>query len=296
MANFNYTGRVRIIWLSDDGDPDINIIVSKKNNDFVIITKFDDLKNKIINNFSSIKEDDAQIFLEAYRGSFRKEIYLGNLNNYKTDKVVDGEVIRDPDISRSLDELDADDVLFRLVITHNNKIVASSSEIRPKIFLNKISIIEEEDKSPKSLIGVKSVNMDELWKVGFDFEEDPENGIPVIYLNKKLEIEKDFQNNPKFALLIFSNALRQLITQSLIEPLSNKFKEKLLDLALSHNEIERDEIMENINDLSDLYENETVKDFVNNAVEGVLKNMDFINKFIKITSEMEIIEENDATS
>jgi len=295
MANFNYTGRVRIIWISDDGNPDINIIVSKKNNDFVVISNFENLKNKIKKNFNNIKDEESNIFLEAYRGSFRKEISLGNLKNYKTDKVINNEVIRDPDIPRDLEELDADDVLFRVVISHNNKIIASSSEIRPKVFQNKIAVIEEEDKRPKPLIGVRSIDMDELWKVGFDYEEDPENGIPVIYLNKKLELEKDFQNNPKFALLIFSNAIRQLITQSLIEPLSNKYKKKLLELGLKYNETEQDEIIENLNDLSDLYENETVTEFIDNAVEGILNDMDFVNKYIKITSEMEI-SEDDTTS
>ena len=85
MAYFNYTKRVEITCNGEFGKSDVIVYVRSKRNDVIIFLEdLARIKKEIKKNFADIPFNKINIFLEAYRDAFRKEINLGNLENFKS--------------------------------------------------------------------------------------------------------------------------------------------------------------------------------------------------------------------
>lgn len=284
MTYFNYTRRIEIKCNGVFGKSDVIVYVRSKKNDVIIFLEdLARLKKEIKKNFSNISFSKINIFLEAYRDAFRKEINLGNLENFKTDRVTafnPRKVILDETIDRDLDEIDFSTVRFRILMTNNEFNLATSEGFRPIICNTKEDIIKKEVIRATSLIAVYEEKMDKLYYSDFH-NEGESNGVPTVYLNEKLKIKEDISSDKRLLTIIFSASFEDLLKKSLINN-DNKYKKRLIDYAQTFNEtISAQDILEKIDDftVSDFYNDSDVKEFIDNATDGYIRQFSFIDKY-----------------
>ncbi len=284
MTYFNYTRRIEIKCNGLIGKSDVIVYVRSKKNDVIIFLEdLARIKKEIKKNFLNISFSKINIFLEAYRDAFRKEINLGNLENFKTDRVTafnPRKVILDETIDRDLDEIDFSTVRFRILMTNNELNLATSEGFRPIICNTKEDIIKKEVIRATSLIAVYEEKMDKLYYSDFH-NEGESNGVPTVYLNEKLKIKDDISSDKRLLTIIFSASFEDLLKKSLINN-DNKYKKRLIDYAQTFNEtISAQDILEKIDDftVSDFYNDSDVKEFIDNATDGYIRQFSFIDKY-----------------
>ena len=147
MGKYNYTKRVELFWDIDDVERDVFIAVSSLEKEFYIILNLELILKKIKKNHPNLNEQSSKIFCEIYRGAFRKEVSLGTLNEAFFDSFSNNNFQIDDRISRNLDEIDANRVSFRIIVTNkNNQILASSNSIKP-FFIGKKEEIKKIKKN-----------------------------------------------------------------------------------------------------------------------------------------------------
>jgi len=284
MPYFNYTKRIEIKCNEQLVNSDVIVYVRSKKNDVVIFLEdLNFIKKEIKKNFSDVSFNSINIILEAYRDAFRKEIKLGNLENFKTDKVTtfnQRKVILDETIDRDLDEIDFSTVRFRVLMTHNELNLAASEGFRPMICNTKEDIIKKEFTRATSLIAVYEEKMDKLFYADFH-SEGQSNGVPTVYLNEKLKIKEDISSDKRLLTIIFSASFEELLKKSLINN-DNEYKNRLISYAQGFNEtISVKDILEKIEDqtASDFMNDGEVREFIDNATEGYIREFSFIDKY-----------------
>jgi len=284
MPYFNYTKRIEIKCNEQLINSDVIVYVRSKKNDVVIFLEdLNRIKKEIKKNFSDVPFNSINIILEAYRDAFRKEIKLGNLENFKTDKVTtfnQRKVILDETIDRDLDEIDFSTVRFRVLMTHNELNLAASEGFRPMICNTKEDIIKKEFTRATSLIAVYEEKMDKLFYADFH-SEGQSNGVPTVYLNEKFKIKEDISSDKRLLTIIFSASFEELLKKSLINN-DNEYKNRLISYAQGFNEtISVKDILEKIEDqtASDFMNDGEVREFIDNATEGYIREFSFIDKY-----------------
>ena len=287
MAFINFTNRIELKCNAEPiGSSDFIVYASSKQNKlFIFSQNFDRVKLEIKKKIQDIDFKKVNIFLEVYRDAFRKEISLGTLENIEVDKIefFEKKVTLNKKIDRNLDQIDSSTARCRIVFSYELKNIASSESMgfRPIIISELEEVIQVEKKIKKALIGVLEEEMDKLYYSDFH-GESPHEGAPTIYVNKKLNVRKDLSTDKRIAAIIFTTSFEDLLKKSLINP-DNKFKSRLIEYAQNHNEtIKSSELIDKIkNELSveDFFYDETVNEFISNAVEGYIQDRDFLAKY-----------------
>jgi hypothetical protein len=284
MAYFNYTKRVEITCNGEFGKSDVIVYVRSKRNDVIIFLEdLARIKKEIKKNFADIPFNKINIFLEAYRDAFRKEINLGNLENFKSDRVTafnPRKVVLNETLDRELDEIDFSTVRFRMLMTNDELNLAASEGFRPIICNTTEDIIKKEVIRATSLIAVYEEKMEKLYYADFH-NEGKSTGVPTVYLNEKLKIKEDISSDKRLLTIIFSASFEELLKKSLINN-DNKYKKRLIDYAQTFNEtISAQDILDKIEDqtVSDFFSDSDVKEFIDNATEGYIRQFMFIDKY-----------------
>jgi len=287
MAFINFTNRIELKCNSEPiSVSDFVIYASSLNNKiFVFCNNLEKVKSEIKKRFNNISFEKIEIYLEAYRDAFRKEIKLGNLSNPNFDEInfFQKKVNLNPKIQRDLGEIDSSSVRCRMIFSSEMRNIASSESMgfRPIIFSKQEEIVSVEKIRKKSLIGLLEEEMDKLFYSDFH-GEGKHQGAPTIYVNKKLGIKNDLSADKRISTIIFSSSFEDLLRKSLINP-DNKFKEQLIEYAQNHNEnIIGKELSEKIGDMhiDEFFTDQDISEFISNAVEGYIRDFEFVNKYI----------------
>jgi hypothetical protein len=295
MGKYNYTNRVELFWNIDDEDRDVMVMVQPTQKIFYIFFDVEKIKSKINKNFIKISEESTKIFCEIYRGAFRKEIQLGNLLDPLSDQFNNESIILDERIDRSLNEIDPNSVVFRLIISDKSrKILATSNSITPFFIGQKEDITKIRVKKNEPLFGTKiDKNMQHLWDVGFENEENENIMRPVIYLNEQLHLLSDMEIDDKLSLAIFSFGFKELLRRCFFkyELSENKYIQNFLHYA----EIANDKKVEDIHQQfmnygseseNDQFFNEDLEVFLNNALEKYLEDIKFLKRYADAKKEI----------
>lgn len=286
MGKYNYTKRVELFWDIDDVERDVFIAVSSLEKEFYIILNLELILKKIKKNHPNLNEQSSKIFCEIYRGAFRKEVSLGTLNEAFFDSFSNNNFQIDDRISRNLDEIDANRVSFRIIVTNkNNQILASSNSIKP-FFIGKKEEIKKIKKNRELPLFATKIS-DEIqhpWDVGFENDSDRTKMIPVIYFNSKLDIASECETDDRLTVVIFSYAFKELLRRCLImsDVEENKHIQEFLKFAEEANSsFKVEDIQQQLASSSeneDIYSSD-IEIFINNAVEKYLEQFQLLKKY-----------------
>lgn len=286
MGKYNYTKRVELLWDIDEVERDVFIAVSSLEKEFYIILNLEIILKKIKKNHPNLNEQTSKIYCEIYRGAFRKEVSLGTLNEAFFDSFSNNSFQVDERISRNLDEIDANRVSFRIIVTNkNNQILASSNSIKP-FFIGKKEEIKKIKKNRELPLFATKIS-DEIqhpWDVGFENDSDKSKMIPVIYFNSKLDIASECETDDRLTVVIFSYAFKELLRRCLImsDVEENKHIQEFLKFAEEANSIFKvEDIQQQLASSSESDEiySPDIELFINNAVEKYLEQFQLLKKY-----------------
>jgi hypothetical protein len=286
MGKYNYTKRVELFWDIDEVERDVFIAVSSLEKEFYLILNLEIILKKIKKNHSNLNEQTSKIYCEIYRGAFRKEVSLGTLNEAFSDSFSNNNFQVDDRISRNLDEIDANRVSFRIIVTNkNNQILASSNSIKP-FFIGKKEEIKKIKKNREHPLFATKIS-DEIqhpWDVGFENDSDKAKMIPVIYFNSKLDIASECETDDRLTVVIFSFAFKELLRRCLImnDVEDNKYIQEFLKFAEEANSnFKVEEIQQQLASSSESDEiySPDIELFINNAVEKYLEQFQLLKKY-----------------
>ena len=286
MGKYNYTKRVELFWDIDEVERDVFIAVSSLEKEFYIILNLEIILKKIKKNHPNLNEQTSKIYCEIYRGAFRKEVSLGTLNEAFFDSFSNNSFQVDDRISRNLDEIDANRVSFRIIVTNkNNHILASSNSIKP-FFIGKKEEIKKIKKNRELPLFATKIS-DEIqhpWDVGFENDGDKTKMIPVIYFNSKLDIASECETDDRLTVVIFSYAFKELLRRCLImsDVEENKHIQEFLRFAEEANSnFKVEDIQQQLASSSESDEiySQDIELFINNAVEKYLEQFQLLKKY-----------------
>ena len=286
MGKYNYTKRVELFWDIDEVERDVFIAVSSLEKEFYIILNLEIILKKIKKNHPNLNEQTSKIYCEIYRGAFRKEVSLGTLNEAFFDSFSNNSFQVDDRISRNLDEIDANRVSFRIIVTNkNNQILASSNSIKP-FFIGKKEEIKKIKKNRELPLFATKIS-DEIqhpWDVGFENDSDKTKMIPVIYFNSKLDIASECETDDRLTVVIFSYAFKELLRRCLImsDVEENKHIQEFLRFAEEANSnFKVEDIQQQLASSSESDEiySQDIELFINNAVEKYLEQFQLLKKY-----------------
>ena len=286
MGKYNYTKRVELFWDIDEVERDVFIAVSSLEKEFYIILNLEIILKKIKKNHPNLNEQTSKIYCEIYRGAFRKEVSLGTLNEAFFDSFSNNSFQVDDRISRNLDEIDANRVSFRIIVTNkNNHILASSNSIKP-FFIGKKEEIKKIKKNRELPLFATKIS-DEIqhpWDVGFENDSDKTKMIPVIYFNSKLDIASECETDDRLTVVIFSYAFKELLRRCLImsDVEENKHIQEFLRFAEDANSnFKVEDIQQQLASSSESDEiySQDIELFINNAVEKYLEQFQLLKKY-----------------
>ena len=286
MGKYNYTKRVELFWDIDEVERDVFIAVSSLEKEFYIILNLEIILKKIKKNHPNLNEQTSKIYCEIYRGAFRKEVSLGTLNEAFFDSFSNNSFQVDDRISRNLEEIDANRVSFRIIVTNkNNQILASSNSIKP-FFIGKKEEIKKIKKNRELPLFATKIS-DEIqhpWDVGFENDSDKTKMIPVIYFNSKLDIASECETDDRLTVVIFSYAFKELLRRCLIlsDVEENKHIQEFLRFAEEANSnFKVEDIQQQLASSSESDEiySQDIELFINNAVEKYLEQFQLLKKY-----------------
>ena len=286
MGKYNYTKRVELFWDIDEAERDVFIAVSSLEKEFYIILNLEIILKKIKKNHPNLNEQTSKIYCEIYRGAFRKEVSLGTLNEAFFDSFSNNNFQVDDRISRNLEEIDANRVSFRIIVTNkNNQILASSNSIKP-FFIGKKEEIKKIKKNRELPLFATKIS-DEIqhpWDVGFENDSDKTKMIPVIYFNSKLDIASECETDDRLTVVIFSYAFKELLRRCLImsDVEENKHIQEFLRFAEEANSnFKVEDIQQQLASSSESDEiySQDIELFINNAVEKYLEQFQLLKKY-----------------
>ena len=286
MGKYNYTKRVELFWDIDEVERDVFIAVSSLEKEFYIILNLEIILKKIKKNHPNLNEQTSKIYCEIYRGAFRKEVSLGTLNEAFFDSFSNNSFQVDDRISRNLDEIDANRVSFRIIVTNkNNQILASSNSIKP-FFIGKKEEIKKIKKNRELPLFATKIS-DEIqhpWDVGFENDGDKTKMIPVIYFNSKLDIASECETDDRLTVVIFSYAFKELLRRCLImsDVEDNRHIQEFLRFAEEANSnFKVEDIQQQLASSSESDEiySQDIELFINNAVEKYLEKFQLLKKY-----------------
>ena len=286
MGKYNYTKRVELFWDIDELERDVFIAVSSLEKEFYIILNLEIILKKIKKNHPNLNEQTSKIYCEIYRGAFRKEVSLGTLNEAFFDSFSNNNFQVDDRISRNLEEIDANRVSFRIIVTNkNNQILASSNSIKP-FFIGKKEEIKKIKKNRELPLFATKIS-DEIqhpWDVGFENDSDKTKMIPVIYFNSKLDIASECETDDRLTVVIFSYAFKELLRRCLImsDVEENKHIQEFLRFAEDANSnFKVEDIQQQLASSSESDEiySQDIELFINNAVEKYLEQFQLLKKY-----------------
>ena len=286
MGKYNYTKRVELFWDIDEVERDVFIAVSSLEKEFYIILNLEIILKKIKKNHPNLNEQTSKIYCEIYRGAFRKEVSLGTLNEAFFDSFSNNSFQVDDRISRNLEEIDANRVSFRIIVTNkNNQILASSNSIKP-FFIGKKEEIKKIKKNRELPLFATKIS-DEIqhpWDVGFENDSDKTKMIPVIYFNSKLDIASECETDDRLTVVIFSYAFKELLRRCLImsDVEENKHIQEFLRFAEEANSnFKVEDIQQQLASSSESDEiySQDIELFINNAVEKYLEKFQLLKKY-----------------
>ena len=286
MGKYNYTKRVELFWDIDEVERDVFIAVSSLEKEFYIILNLEIILKKIKKNHPNLNEQTSKIYCEIYRGAFRKEVSLGTLNEAFFDSFSNNNFQVDDRISRNLEEIDANRVSFRIIVTNkNNQILASSNSIKP-FFIGKKEEIKKIKKNRELPLFATKIS-DEIqhpWDVGFENDSDKTKMIPVIYFNSKLDIASECETDDRLTVVIFSYAFKELLRRCLImsDVEENKHIQEFLRFAEEANSnFKVEDIQQQLASSSESDEiySQDIELFINNAVEKYLEQFQLLKKY-----------------
>lgn len=286
MGKYNYTKRVELFWDIDEVERDVFIAVSSLEKEFYIILNLEIILKKIKKNHPNLNEQTSKIYCEIYRGAFRKEVSLGTLNEAFFDSFSNNSFQVDDRISRNLEEIDANRVSFRIIVTNkNNQILASSNSIKP-FFIGKKEEIKKIKKNRELPLFATKIS-DEIqhpWDVGFENDSDKTKMIPVIYFNSKLDIASECETDDRLTVVIFSYAFKELLRRCLImsDVEENKHIQEFLRFAEDANSnFKVEDIQQQLASSSESDEiySQDIELFINNAVEKYLEQFQLLKKY-----------------
>ena len=286
MGKYNYTKRVELFWDIDEVERDVFIAVSSLEKEFYIILNLEIILKKIKKNHPNLNEQTSKIYCEIYRGAFRKEVSLGTLNEAFFDSFSNNSFQVDDRISRNLEEIDANRVSFRIIVTNkNNHILASSNSIKP-FFIGKKEEIKKIKKNRELPLFATKIS-DEIqhpWDVGFENDSDKTKMIPVIYFNSKLDIASECETDDRLTVVIFSYAFKELLRRCLImsDVEENKHIQEFLRFAEDANSnFKVEDIQQQLASSSESDEiySQDIELFINNAVEKYLEQFQLLKKY-----------------
>ena len=286
MGKYNYTKRVELFWDIDEAERDVFIAVSSLEKEFYIILNLEIILKKIKKNHPNLNEQTSKIYCEIYRGAFRKEVSLGTLNEAFFDSFSNNSFQVDDRISRNLEEIDANRVSFRIIVTNkNNQILASSNSIKP-FFIGKKEEIKKIKKNRELPLFATKIS-DEIqhpWDVGFENDSDKTKMIPVIYFNSKLDIASECETDDRLTVVIFSYAFKELLRRCLImsDVEENKHIQEFLRFAEDANSnFKVEDIQQQLASSSESDEiySQDIELFINNAVEKYLEQFQLLKKY-----------------
>ena len=286
MGKYNYTKRVELFWDIDEVERDVFIAVSSLEKEFYIILNLEIILKKIKKNHPNLNEQTSKIYCEIYRGAFRKEVSLGTLNEAFFDSFSNNNFQVDDRISRNLEEIDANRVSFRIIVTNkNNQILASSNSIKP-FFIGKKEEIKKIKKNRELPLFATKIS-DEIqhpWDVGFENDSDKTKMIPVIYFNSKLDIASECETDDRLTVVIFSYAFKELLRRCLImsDVEENKHIQEFLRFAEDANSnFKVEDIQQQLASSSESDEiySQDIELFINNAVEKYLEQFQLLKKY-----------------
>ena len=286
MGKYNYTKRVELFWDIDEVERDVFVAVSSLEKEFYIILNLEIILKKIKKNHPNLNEQTSKIYCEIYRGAFRKEVSLGTLNEAFFDSFSNNSFQVDDRISRNLEEIDANRVSFRIIVTNkNNQILASSNSIKP-FFIGKKEEIKKIKKNRELPLFATKIS-DEIqhpWDVGFENDSDKTKMIPVIYFNSKLDIASECETDDRLTVVIFSYAFKELLRRCLImsDVEENKHIQEFLRFAEDANSnFKVEDIQQQLASSSESDEiySQDIELFINNAVEKYLEQFQLLKKY-----------------
>ena len=299
MGRFNYTNRVDLFWSVDEDEKDIMIMVNTLSREFYVVLSFNQILEKIKKKHKNLIETNSKIFCEIFRGAFRKEVELGTLNNPVYDSIFNNEIKLDSRIQRDLEDVDPHRVNFRLIITNiDNKILAASNSIKPFFIEHKEDIQKIFINKNIPLFGTKVEELNRPWDVGFENDGDKSKMIPVIYFDKKLDVASDCETDNRLLVSIFSMGFKELLRRCVIlsEVSDNLHIQEFLKYADSANSSNKkfDEISQDLEErfeYENLFINEDLETYLNNALEKYLEDMDLMAKYERAKENIEVYEE-----